>query len=162
MYKQEWVNQHAAKTRGEAGATPPCRKIAAPVPPGFGGHSRLVLLKTQLVFWPRARDRPESLSHTKSDNLYIQKGEEYLPLLKAPPKQPKSATIQIRVEEDVKLRLEKYAEFINSSPAYVVTEALKLLFKKDEEFKSWLGQHTNNDNLNQIEGASLTEIAKKA
>jgi hypothetical protein len=30
MYKQEWVNQHAAKTRGEAGATPPCRKIAAP------------------------------------------------------------------------------------------------------------------------------------
>jgi len=92
----------------------------------------------------------------------VKPGEEYLPLLKAPPKQPKSATIQIRVEEDVKLRLEKYAEFINSSPAYVVTEALKLLFKKDEEFKSWLGQHTNNDNLNQIEGASLTEIAKKA
>jgi hypothetical protein len=92
----------------------------------------------------------------------MQKGEQYLPLLKAPRKQPKSATIQIRVEEDVKLRLEKYAEFINSSPAYVVTEALKLLFKKDEEFKSWLGQHTNNDNLNQIEGTSLTEIAKKA
>jgi len=85
-----------------------------------------------------------------------------LPLLKAPPKQPKSATIQIRVEEDVKLRLEKYAEFINSSPAYVVTEALKLLFKKDEEFKSWLAKHTNNHNLNQIEGGSLTEIAKKA
>ncbi len=81
---------------------------------------------------------------------------------KAPPKQPKAATIQIRVEEDVKLRLEKYAEFIDSSPAYVVTEALKLLFKKDEEFKSWLGQHTNNHNLNQIEGGSLTEIAKKA
>ncbi len=67
-----------------------------------------------------------------------------MPLLKAPPKQPKSATVQIRVEEDVKLRLEQYAEFIDSSPAYVVTEALKLLFKKDEEFKSWLGQHTNN------------------
>ena len=46
--------------------------------------------------------------------------------------------------EDVKLRLEKYAEFIDSSPAYVVTEALKLLFNKDAEFKSWLGQHTNN------------------
>jgi hypothetical protein len=47
----------------------------------------------------------------------------------------------------MKLRLEKYAEFINSSPAYVVTEALKLLFKKDEEFKSWLGQHTNKTKL---------------
>jgi len=74
----------------------------------------------------------------------MMKGDEYLPLLKAPPKQPKSATIQIRVEEDIKLRLDKYAEFIYSSPAYVVIEALKLLFHKDGEFKSWLGQHTNN------------------
>jgi len=72
------------------------------------------------------------------------KGDEYLSLLKAQPKQPKSATIQIRVEEDIKLRLDKYAEFIDSSPTYVVTEALKLLFHKDGEFKSWLGQHTNN------------------
>jgi len=53
------------------------------------------------------------------------------------------ATIQIRVEEDIKLRLDKYAEFIDSWPAYVVTEALKLLFHRDGEFKSWLGQHTN-------------------
>ncbi len=37
--------QSAAKTRSEAGATPPCRRIAAPVPAGFGGHSRLFLLE---------------------------------------------------------------------------------------------------------------------
>ena len=71
------------------------------------------------------------------------KGDEYLPLLKAQPKQAKSATIQIRVEAEIKLRLDKYAEFIDSSPAYVVTEALKLLFHKDGEFKSWLGQHAH-------------------
>ena len=65
----------------------------------------------------------------------MMKGDEYLPFLKAQPKQPKSATIQIRVEEDIKLRLDKYAEFIDSSPAYVVTEALKLLFNKDTEFQ---------------------------
>ncbi len=64
-----------------------------------------------------------------------------MPLLKAPPKKPKTASLQVRVEEDVRLRLEEYAEFIDSSPSYVVTEALKLLFKKDEEFKSWLAQH---------------------
>ena len=69
------------------------------------------------------------------------KGDAYLPLLEAQPKHPKSATIQIRVEEDIKLRLDKYAEFIDSSPAYVVVEALKLLFNKDREFKAWLGQH---------------------
>jgi hypothetical protein len=44
-----------AKTRSEAGATPPCRKIAAPVPPGFGGHSRLLLLKYAARVWPRRR-----------------------------------------------------------------------------------------------------------
>ena len=72
------------------------------------------------------------------------KGDDYLPLLKTQPKQLKSAAIQVRVEEDIKLRLDKYAEFIDSSPAYVVTEALKLLFNKDGEFKSWLGQHAHN------------------
>jgi len=80
-----------------------------------------------------------------------------LSLLKAQPKQPKSATIQIRVEEDVKLRLYKYAEFIDSSPAYVVTEALKLLFNKDGEFKSWLGQHANNHDQEKTEDAPLAK-----
>ena len=78
-------------------------------------------------------------------------------LLKAQPKQPKSATIQIRVEEEVKLRLYKYAEFIDSSPAYVVTEALKLLFNKDGEFKSWLGQHANNHDQEKTEDAPLAK-----
>ena len=83
------------------------------------------------------------------------KGDEYLPILKAQPKQPKSATIQIRVEEDVKLRLDKYAEFIDSSPAYVVTEALKLLFNRDGEFKSWLDQHTNNSEAQRNTGKAV-------
>jgi len=99
---------------------------------------------------------------TRSLTIYRQKGEEYLPLLKAPPKQPKSATIQVRVEENVRLKLDKYAEFIDSSPSYVVTEALKLLFKKDEEFKSWLGQHTNDHNQQQNGGESIKDTAKHA
>ena len=53
------------------------------------------------------RQTDPRVCQTRSLTICIQKGEEYLPLLKAPPKQPKSATIQIRVEEDVKLRLRK-------------------------------------------------------
>jgi predicted transcriptional regulator len=64
-------------------------------------------------------------------------------IIKAPPKQPKTITIQARVEELVKAQLDRYAEFIDSSTSYVITEALKLLFKRDDEFKTWLGQHTN-------------------
>ncbi len=56
-------------------------------------------------------------------------------ILKPPPKQPKAVTIQARVEESVKTHLELYAEFIGASTSYVITKALKLLFRKDEDFK---------------------------
>ena len=59
-------------------------------------------------------------------------------IIKAPPKQPKSVTIQARVEESVKTQLDQYAKFIDSTPSYVITEALKVLFKRDDEFKAWL------------------------
>src|ERR1700677_1727294 len=59
-------------------------------------------------------------------------------ILKSPPRPPKNETLQIRVEEQIKTKLHEYAEFIDSSESYVVSEALKMLFKKDDEFKSWL------------------------
>ncbi len=59
-------------------------------------------------------------------------------ILKAPPKQPKNATLQLRVDEELKIRLDKYAEFLDSTESYVVSEALKLVFNKDTEFKEWL------------------------
>ena len=41
------------------------------------------------------------------------------------------------------MQLTKYAEFLDCSPSYVVTEALKLVCNKDKEFQSWLSdQHT--------------------
>lgn len=46
-------------------------------------------------------------------------------IIKAPPKQPKSVTIQARVEESVKIQLDLYAQFIASTPSYVISEALK-------------------------------------
>ena len=64
-----------------------------------------------------------------------------MPVLKAPPKLIRNATIQVRVEEEVDLKLRKYAEFIGSTPAFVVAESLKLLFNKDAEFRKWLAQH---------------------
>jgi hypothetical protein len=84
-----------------------------------------------------------------------------LALLKAPPKQLKNATIQIRVEEKIRLDLDKYSEFIDANPSYIVSEALKLLFKKDAAFHLWLGQHTNNDNQENNGGESNTETRKQ-
>jgi hypothetical protein len=65
-------------------------------------------------------------------------------ILKSPPKPPKNETLQIRIEEGTKLKLQKYAEFIAASEAYVVSEALKLIFHKDHEFKTWLESGSND------------------
>jgi predicted transcriptional regulator len=80
-------------------------------------------------------------------------------IIKAPPKQPKSVTIQARVEESVKTQLDQYAKFIDSTPSYVITEALKVLFKRDDEFKAWQGQHANDQNSVQYHGKAFTKTA---
>lgn len=82
-------------------------------------------------------------------------------LLKAPSKQPKTTTLQVRLEEEVRHNLDSYADFIDANPSYVVSEALKLLFKKDDEFKRWAGQHTNNRSQEQIQGEARTKTAQQ-
>jgi predicted transcriptional regulator len=83
-------------------------------------------------------------------------------ILKAAPKPPKNETLQLRVEEEIKSKLAKYAEFIDSSESYVVSEALKLVFRKDDEFRVWLDEHSGNDDHSRSNGASLFETVGKA
>lgn len=78
-------------------------------------------------------------------------------ILKLPPRPPKNETLQIRVEEQIKTKLHKYAEFINSSESYVVNEALKLLFKKDREFTTWLEELSRNGDQPQNLGGPLRD-----
>jgi predicted transcriptional regulator len=94
-----------------------------------------------------------------SDKIVKEGPKESMAIIKAPPKQPKSVTIQARVEESVKTQLDQYAKFIDSTPSYVITEALKVLFKRDDEFKAWLGQHTNGQNSEQNQGEVPTKTA---
>ena len=54
-----------------------------------------------------------------------------MPILKAPPAEPKNETLQLRVSQDLKFRLMRYAEFIHANASYVVTAALERLFRKD-------------------------------
>ena len=80
-------------------------------------------------------------------------------IIKAPPKVPKSVTIQARVEESVKMHLDQYAKFIDATPSYVITEALKGLFKRDDEFKDWLGEQTCNGTNHGHEGGAVSGTA---
>jgi hypothetical protein len=80
-------------------------------------------------------------------------------VLKAPPKQIRSATIQARVEEEIDSKLRKYAEFIGSTPAFVVAESLKLVFNKDAEFREWLAHHVDQPGVSQTENPTSPEPA---
>jgi len=82
-------------------------------------------------------------------------------LLKAPSKQPKTTNLQVRLEEEVRRNLDRYADFLDATPSYVVSEALKLLFRKDEEFKRWADAHPNtrNQNHESVQGDAFKKTA---
>jgi predicted transcriptional regulator len=61
-----------------------------------------------------------------------------MPILKAPPAQPKNETLQLRVSQDLKFRLMRYAEFIHANASYVISATLERLFNKDAEFQEYL------------------------
>lgn len=64
-----------------------------------------------------------------------------MPILKAPPIQPKNETLQLRVSQDLKFRLIRYAEFIHANASYVVSATLERLFNKDAEFQKYLAKY---------------------
>jgi hypothetical protein len=67
--------------------------------------------------------------------------ETSMPILKAPPAEPKNETLQLRVSQDLKFKLMRYAQFIHANASYVVTAALERLFRKDAEFQEFLSSY---------------------
>src|SRR5579863_10065949 len=125
----EGTKQDTRKIAEKAGATPPCRLFSRPgirgIAPAFSSNRFPVSLHPQIKFVMR------SVLQSKKE------GESHMALLKAPSSKPKATNLQVRLEEEVRRNLDRYVEFLSASPSYVVSEALKLLFRKDNEFKVW-------------------------
>jgi len=85
-----------------------------------------------------------------------------VPILKAPPKQTKNESLQLRVSTEFKRNLQRYAEFLEATPSYVVIEALNRIFEKDRDFKAWIEQRAGNGTEAQIELNSNMEMPKKS
>jgi predicted transcriptional regulator len=136
---------HAVKTLGWAGATPLLTAFSRPTQSGVAPARRA---GSVTVFWPRAfRDAIRPI--TESKQFQIPRGEIQMTVLKAPPKQPKTTVVQLRLDDDAREKLTRYAEFLDSSPSYVVTEALKLVCSKDKQFQAWLSaQHRKTSEPN--------------
>ena len=59
-------------------------------------------------------------------------------IIKKPAAPPKIVTVELQLEEPLLTTLKAYCEFIDSTPDHVIATALRLVFKKDYEFKRWL------------------------
>jgi len=128
------------KTSNRAGATPLFRLSAAQKVRGVAPALPRMLRDP----FCRVHASEQQSSHVQFIQTHMQERENRMAILKAPVKPPKNETLQIRVEEGVRSKLQRYAEFIDSSESYVVSEALKLLFRKDEEFKTWIEKLPQN------------------
>ncbi len=59
-------------------------------------------------------------------------------IIQRPAAPPKIVAIDSQLEELLLTTLKAYCEFIDSTPHQVIATALRLVFKKDYEFKRWL------------------------
>lgn len=85
-----------------------------------------------------------------------------MPILKAPPKQPKNESLQLRVPTEFKHNLQRYARFLDATPSYVVVEALNRIFERDREFKAWLEQYAGDTSETESENILSMETIRKA
>jgi hypothetical protein len=131
------TKQAVEKTSNQAGATPLCAAFSRPKVRGIAPALARILREP---FFP-PHTRTHATSNRSSTTSCKLKGNHPMPLVKPPLKQPKTTNVQVRLQEEVKRNLDNYAEFLDATPSYVVSEALKLLCRKDKEFQNWLSKH---------------------
>ena len=60
-----------------------------------------------------------------------------MPLIPAPPALPDRDTLALRIDRDLHAQLREYAEFLHTTKEYIVSSALKRVFRYDKEFLAW-------------------------
>ncbi len=64
-----------------------------------------------------------------------------MPIIKKPAPPPEIVSREIRLEMPLLETLDSYAGFIDSTVDHVIASALRLVFKKDHDFRRWLRAH---------------------
>ena len=58
-------------------------------------------------------------------------------VIAAPPAAPDEETLALRVDRDLHEQLHAYAEFLGNTKEYIVTSALRRVFRDDKDFIAW-------------------------
>jgi hypothetical protein len=85
-----------------------------------------------------------------------------MPLIPRQVKPPARIAITCKVPEAVAALLKHYAAFLESSQEHVVTETLRLAFRRDRAFQTWLATtHPDAPPADRPTGEASTEPARK-
>ena len=68
-----------------------------------------------------------------------------MPFIPRQVKPPARIALTCKVPEEMATLLKHYAEFLDSTQEYVVTETLRVAFRRDKEFHAWLAHHASRD-----------------
>ena len=79
-------------------------------------------------------------------------------IIKKPAAPPKIVTIEVQLEEPLLTTLKAYCEFIDSIPDHVIATALRLVFKKDYEFKRWLKAQKDSQKTSAEDKPNRTQV----
>ena len=61
-----------------------------------------------------------------------------MPFIPRQVKAPARIAVTCKVPQEMATLLKHYAEFLDSTQEYVVTETLRVAFRRDKEFHAWL------------------------
>jgi hypothetical protein len=61
-----------------------------------------------------------------------------MPIIKKPEPPPEIVAREVHLERPLLATLDSYARFIDTTTDHVITSALRLVFKKDHDFRRWL------------------------
>jgi hypothetical protein len=61
-----------------------------------------------------------------------------MPIIKKPAPPPEIVAREIHLEMPLLATLDSYASFIDTTTDHVIASALRLVFKKDHDFRRWL------------------------
>ena len=80
-------------------------------------------------------------------------------IIKKPEVPPEIDILEIQVERPLIQMLDCYAEFIGSDRNHVIVSAVRVVFKRDYEFKRWLRQRDGSQRA--VKAPRESEVAPK-
>jgi hypothetical protein len=83
-----------------------------------------------------------------------------MPFIARQVKPPVRIAVTCKLPQQVATLLKCYAEFLDSSQEYVVTETLQVAFRKDREFQAWLAT-THPDAAATVQGSSTAAAGQE-